>query len=289
MEYGNLLKGLTIGSLVLLIIAISFTGIGCIDRESASGDSSIMIKGSDTVLPLSQAAAEEFMLLNQDKSITVVGGGSGVGIASLIDGEVKIAMSSRDIRESEIDNARANGVDPVLHIVAFDGIAVIVHPENPVDRLTFSQLKGIYTGSITNWEEVGGEDRRISAITRDSSSGTYAYFRTEVLDEENFRQDALAQPATGGIVQEVSQNMGAIGYIGNAYLNDQIKAVALDAGNGFVESSSENIRSGEYPLARPLMYYTDGEPKGLTKEYLDFLRSPSGEDIILDVGYFPAA
>ncbi|WP_407355377.1 PstS family phosphate ABC transporter substrate-binding protein [Methanolobus sp. WCC5] len=287
----KLLKNIMISSVVVLIIAIAFASVGCVDRddsdERASGDSSLMIKGSDTVLPLSQAMAEEFMLLNPDKSITVVGGGSGVGISALIDGEVKMAMSSRDIKESEMTSAQANGVNPVLQVVAFDGIAVIVNPENPVDQLTFSQLKGIYDGSISNWAEVGGEDRTITAITRDSSSGTYEYFRTEVLTGDNFRQDALVQPATGGIVQEVGQNRGAIGYIGYAYLNDNVKALALDGGDGYVEANPENIMEGEYPLARPLMYYVDGEPTGLTKEFLDFIRSPTGRDIILDVGYFP--
>ena len=290
----KLLKNMTIYSVVLLIIAIAFTGIGCVDKgENKSGETgvtesaSIIIKGSDTILPLSQAESEEFMLANPEKSITVIGGGSGVGIAALIDGEVEIAMASRKIKDSEMENAEANGINPVEHVVAWDGIAVVVNPENEVKELTFDQLKGIYDGSISNWADVGGEDREITVITRDSSSGTYGYFQEEVLLDEEYRPDALVQPATGAIVQEVAQNKGAIGYIGYAYLDDSITALALNGGEGFVEATPENIMDGDYPLARPLQYYTDGEPSDLAKEYLDFVMSPTGQDIVLEVGYFP--
>ncbi|WP_340820247.1 PstS family phosphate ABC transporter substrate-binding protein [Methanolobus sp. WCC4] len=286
---GKLLKNISICSVVLLIIAAAFVGIGCVDQEETTAEGeSIIIKGSDTVLPLSQAESEEFMLANPEHSITVIGGGSGVGIAALIDGEVEIAMASRTIKDSEIENAEANGIQPVEHVIAWDGIAVVVNPENPVTEITFEDLKGIYDGSISNWADVGGEDLPITVITRDSSSGTYGYFQEEVLLDEEYRQDALVQPATGAIVLEISQNTGAIGYIGYAYLNDEISALALDAdGEGFVEATPENIIAGTYPLARPLHYYTNGEPTGLAKEYLDYVMSPTGQDIISSVGYFP--
>ncbi|MEZ5335520.1 MAG: PstS family phosphate ABC transporter substrate-binding protein [Methanolobus sp.] len=296
---GKLLKKFTIFSVVMMIIATAFVGIGCVDNEDTTEDvaedmedtpteaESIMIKGSDTVLPLSQAEAEEFMIENPEKSITVIGGGSGVGIAALIDGEVDIAMASRQIKDSEIESAQANGIDPVEHVIAWDGIAVVVNPENPVTELTFEQLKSIYDGSVSNWADVGGEDLEITVITRDSSSGTYGYFQEEVLLDEEYRQDALVQPATGAIVQEISQNTGAIGYIGYAYLDETTTALALDGGEGFVEATPENIMSGDYPLARPLHYYTDGEPTGLAKEYIDYVMSSTGQDIVSDVGYFP--
>lgn len=292
----TMIKNITIGSIVFLILMSAFLSIGCVDQneksaagnEEASKMESIIIKGSDTVLPLSQAESEEYMIANPDKSITVIGGGSGVGIAALIDGEVDIAMASRSIKDSERENAEANGITPVEHVVAWDGIAVVVNPENPVTEITFEDLKGIYDGSISNWADVGGEDLTITVITRDSSSGTYGYFQDEVLLEEEYRPDALVQPATGAIVQEISQNAGAIGYIGYAYLDESTTALALNAGEGFVEATPENIMAGDYPLARPLYYYTDGEASGLAKIFLDYVNSATGQDIVSDVGYFPA-
>ncbi|TGC06777.1 PstS family phosphate ABC transporter substrate-binding protein [Methanolobus halotolerans] len=290
------IRNIAISSIVLVILMSAFAGVGCVDQESEDGESgitedavsgSIIVKGSDTVLPLSQAAAEDFMMENPDASVTVIGGGSGVGIAALIDGEVEIAMASRTMKDSEIQNAQNNGINPVEHVIAWDGIAVVVNPENPIKELTFDQLKSIYDGSVSNWQELGGEDRPITAITRDSSSGTYGYFREEVLLNEEYRQDALVQPATGAIVQEIAQNRGAIGYIGFAYLDESTTALALDAGSGFIEPTPQNIISRDYPLARPLHYYTDGEPDGLTKEFIDYVMSPTGQDITSDVGYFP--
>lgn len=279
---------------VFLAIGFTFVGIGCVDKnqngsDSTTGKQSIIVKGSDTVLPLSQAEAEEFMNKNPEKKITVIGGGSGVGIAALIDGEVEIAMASRTMKESEIEKAKINGINPVEKVIAWDGIAVVVNPENPVSQLTFEQLKAIYDGNISNWRDVGGEDRKITVISRDSSSGTYEYFKEEILKERNYRQDALVQLTTGAIVQEIAQNKGAIGYIGYAYLEPRIKSLALDSGDGtFVPATEEKILSGEYPLARQLYYYTNGEPQGLTKEFIDFVMSPEGQNIVSEVGYFPA-
>jgi phosphate transport system substrate-binding protein len=291
----EMLKRYSIGSMVLLLLVAVFTGIGCVDNDqNETGDattietSSITVKGSDTVLPLTQAEAEDFMIENPNMRVTVIGGGSGVGFAALIDGEVPIAMASREIKESEIQKAQQNGINPVEHTVGWDGIAVVVNPDNPVSQLTYEQLQGIYDGNISNWKDVGGEDRAIAVITRDSSSGTYEYFKEEILVDREYRPDALAQPATGGIVQEVSRNKGAIGYIGFAYLDDSTQAVALDGGEGFVEATEENILSGKYPLSRPLYYYTNGEPQGAVKEFVDFVLSPTGQAIVSEVGYFPA-
>ena len=290
-----MLKRYSIGSMVLLLLVAVFTGIGCVDNDqNETGDattietSSITVKGSDTVLPLTQAEAEDFMIENPNMRVTVIGGGSGVGFAALIDGEVPIAMASREIKDSEMQKAQQRGINPVEHTIAWDGIAVVVNPDNPVSQLTYEQLQGIYDGNISNWKDVGGENRAIAVITRDSSSGTYEYFKEEILVDREYRPDALAQPATGGIVQEVSRNKGAIGYIGFAYLDDSTKAVALDGGEGFVEATEENILSGEYPLSRPLYYYTNGEPQGAVKEFVDFVMSPTGQAIVSEIGYFPA-
>ncbi|MDD3247854.1 MAG: PstS family phosphate ABC transporter substrate-binding protein [Methanosarcina sp.] len=296
----NKLKAYTV--LTLLVIGLVFLGIGCAEKNS--GDSSpvqetssegapeadsqgIFLKGSDTVLPLAQAEAEEFMIAYPEKSVTVTGGGSGVGIAALIDGEVDIATASREMKAEEIEAAKANGINPVEHTIAIDGISVIVNPENPVSELTFDQLRGIYNGSISNWKDVGGDDRPIAVISRDSSSGTYEYFKEDVLLGDEYRPDALTQPATGGIVGEVSQNPNAIGYIGVAYLDESVQALSLDSGNGSESPSPDNIISGAYPLSRPLYFYTNGEPSGLTKEFIDYVMSADGQSIVSEVGYFP--
>ncbi len=290
----SIMKSIVLCSIVFLVLMSAFAGIGCVDQETEEGadapePQSIIIKGSDTVLPLSQAVSEDFMYANPEKSVTVIGGGSGVGIAALIDGEIEIAMASRKMKDSEFENAEANGITPVEHIIAWDGVAVVVNPENPVKEITFEDLKGIYDGSISNWADVGGEDLPITVITRDSSSGTYGYFQKNVLLGEEYRQDALVQPATGAIVQEISQNAGAIGYIGYAYLDDSTTALSLDAdGEGYVEATPENITAGSYPLARPLHYYTNGEPSGLAKEFLEYINSETGQEIVSEVGYFPA-
>ena len=282
---------------VFLVVGFTFAGIGCVDRSNEDVDAaektgieqSIIVKGSDTILPLSQAEAEEFMLKNPEKSVTVIGGGSWVGITALIDGEVEIAMASRSMKDSEIEEAKQKGINPVKTTIGWDGIAVVVNPENPVTQLTFTQLKSIYDGNISNWKDVGGEDRKITVISRDSSSGTYEYFKEEILVDREYRQDALVQPATGAIVQEIAQNKGAIGYIGYAYVDNSVKSLALDGGEGvFVPATQKKILSGEYPLARQLYYYTNGEPQGLAKEFIDYVMSPEGQAIVSDVGYFPA-
>ncbi|HWR26104.1 MAG TPA: phosphate ABC transporter substrate-binding protein [Methanosarcina sp.] len=291
--------------LTILVIGLAFLGIGCagndkgesskettsegnaVNQTTASGTQGITLKGSDTVLPLAQAEAEEFMKENSGKSVTITGGGSGVGIAALIDGEVNIATASREMKTDEINAAKAKGINPVEKTIAYDGISVVVNPNNPVSGLTFAQLRGIYNGTISNWKDLGGEDKPIAVISRDSSSGTYEYFKEAVLLGDEYRADALTQPATGGIVGEVSKNPNAIGYIGVAYLDGSIKALNLDSGNGSVAPSPENIVSGAYPLSRALYFYTNGEPSGLTKEFIDFVMGEKGQKIVSDVGYFP--
>jgi len=300
----NKLKTHTI--LILVILGLVFLGIGCTGQNnqspspaqnnSSTGASqgatpgaaeSISVKGSDTILPLAQAEAEAFMneSANAGKSISVTGGGSGVGIAALIDKQVDIADASREMTDNETQNANKNGVNPVEHTIAYDGITVVVNPANPVSSLTFAQLRGIYNGSISNWKDIGGQDKPIAVIARDSSSGTYKDFQTLAMNGDNYRPDALSQATTGGIVQEVSQNPNAIGYIGYAYLDSSTKALSLDKGNGSVAPTPETILSGAYPLSRSLYMYTNGEPSGLTKEFVDFILSDQGQKVVSTVGY----
>jgi phosphate transport system substrate-binding protein len=299
----NKLKTYTV--LILLVIGFSFLGIGCTGKNSgvsppnssevtpvekataAAEAQSISVKGSDTILPLAQAEAEEFMKESSGKSVSVTGGGSGVGIAALIDGQVDIATASREITANETEAATKNGINPVKQTIAYDGITVVVNPANPISNLTFAQLRSIYNGNISNWEEVGGEDKPIAVIARDSTSGTYADFKKDVLLGDEYRPDAITQAATGGIVTEVSQNPNAIGYIGFAYLDKSTKALSLDKGNGSVTPTAESILSGEYPLSRSLYFYTNGEPSGLTKEFSDFVLSEKGQNVVSKVGYIP--
>ncbi|MCD4806358.1 MAG: PstS family phosphate ABC transporter substrate-binding protein [Methanococcoides sp.] len=273
---------------LLVVMSLALFGAGCVGNNSDDGGEAIMVKGSDTVLPLAQAEAEVFMSENPDKYVSIIGGGSGVGIAALIDGEVDIAMASREMKDVEIENAQNNGINPLQHTIAWDGISVIVNPENPISELTFEQIKAIYVGDVSNWNEVGGEDREIVVLSRDSSSGTYEYFKDEVLEGNEYRADALINPSTGSIIQTVSQNQNAIGYVGVAYLGNDVKALAVDAGEGAEEPTAENILSGAYPLARPLYFYTDGEPTGLNLEFIEFISSELGSETVLEVGYFPA-
>lgn len=287
---------------ILIILGLVFLGIGCAeknganpfhDQNNSSGaapapqSQDIFLKGSDTVLPLAQAEAEEFMNENPNKSVTVTGGGTGVGIAALIDGEVDIATASREMKTDEIKAAKAKGINPKKYTIAYDGVAIIVNPRNPVSELTFEQLRGIYNGSISNWKDVNGDNRPVAVIARDSSSGTYQDFKNDVLQGDEYRPDALTQPATGGVVSEVSQNPNAIGYIGIAYVNNDVKVLSLNKGNGSVSPSAESILSGAYPLSRSLYFYTKGEPSGLTKEFIDFVISKKGQNLVREVKYIP--
>lgn len=249
----------------------------------------VVIKGSDTVLPLSQKEAEVFMKEHKGASITIIGGGSGVGIASLIDGTCDIAQSSRDIKSKETRQAKQKGVNPVETVIALDALTVVVHPSNPVQSLTIAQLGNIFSGAITNWKDVGGPDKAIVVYSRESSSGTYAFFREHVLSGKEFSAAALLAPATGAVVQSVSQTEGAIGYIGMAYLTNGVRAlsVAKDAASKPVAASLETAESGAYPIARELYYYTNGTPKGETKTFIDFILSPAGRKIIEETGYVP--
>ncbi|RKY88775.1 phosphate ABC transporter substrate-binding protein, partial [candidate division KSB1 bacterium] len=243
----------------------------------------LTLQGSTTVLPIAQSCAEEFMKAHPEANISVRGGGSGVGIAALIDGTVDIANASRAMKTKELKKARAKGVNPVAHVVAKDAIAVIVHPENPVNGLTKSQLKAIYTGTINRWNEVGGTSGVIVVVSRDVNSGTFEVFNKLALDKQRVRPDALMQASNKAVATIVASTKGAIGYVGLGYLSKKVKPIAIDE----VMPSVETAKSGTYPLARPLYMYTNGEPKGLAKEFIDFVLSPKGQKIVKARGFVP--
>jgi len=241
----------------------------------------IVCEGSTTVLPIAQRCAEEYMNKHQGADISVRGGGSGVGITSLIEGTCDIADSSRAIKDEEIDKAVTRGRDPKANMVAMDGIAIIINPSNSIDGLTKKQLKGIYTGRISSWSQLGGSGDKIVVVSRDSASGTYEAFGEMALDKQKVRSDALMEASNQAVATTVAQTPGAIGYVGLAYIGKGVKAIGLDN----VVASKETVLTKQYSLSRPLFMYTNGKPAGLVKDFLDFVISPEGQKLVDEEGY----
>ncbi|WP_413999989.1 phosphate ABC transporter substrate-binding protein [Flavobacterium sp. W1B] len=250
---------------------------------------SVTIKGSDTVLPLAQKEAEELMKKNSDVSVTVVGGGTGVGLTALIDKTTDIAMASRDIKTEEKLRFAELKREIEEVIIAYDALTVVVNPANKISKLTREQLEKIFTGEIKNWKEVGGADEKIVAYSRESSSGTYEFFKDEVMDKKNYATDVLSLPATGAIVQAVGQTKGAIGYIGLAYETKEVKqlAVSYDQGKTFVEPSIASAKDKSYPISRPLFYMFDKTNAAKVKVIIDYALSAEGQKNVSEIGYIP--
>jgi phosphate transport system substrate-binding protein len=253
-------------------------------------EGSLTVTGSDTMVHLATAWAEAFMKENPKAEIAVNGGGSGVGLTALINGTTDVATASRQIKDEETKAGEAKGITPKENPVARDGIAVVVNPENPISELTIEQLKKIFTGAVTNWKDVGGNDEPIGLLSRESSSGTYEFFREHVMNKEDYSSKARLMPATSAIIEAVKQDKGAIGYVGLGYAieaGDAVKRlkVKTDANAPAVEPTEETVKSGEYGIARSLYLYTNGEPQGLAKAYLDFALSDAGQKIVVEQGY----
>ena len=261
---------------------------------SAARETAIENKGSDTMVNLALAWAEEYMKQNPDVRLSVTGGGSGTGIAAMINGTVDIANASREMKPEELDAAKKNGHDPKEFVVARDAIAVVVHPSNPVNGLTMPQLSDIYTGKITNWRELGGEDRPIVLLSRESNSGTYVYFLENVIrsgDSKSkllFSPETLLMPSSEGISTEIRQNPNAIGYDGLGYVTPDQKMIGVARKNGdeFVLPSVASVNAGTYPISRPLYMYTSGEPTGEVKAYMDWILG-KGQAMIPQLGFVP--
>lgn len=248
----------------------------------------LKIKGSDTVLPLSQKEAETYMKQNSSSKITVIGGGSGVGIAAFIDGTTDIAMASRKMKMSEKLKLQDAGKSYKEVTIAWDALSVIVNPANKVSQLTRAQIEGIFTGRITNWKEVGGDDEKIIAYSRESSSGTYDFFKEHLLDNKNYGSAVLMMPATGAIVQSVSQTKGAIGYIGLAYMEKSVKDIKVSYdGKTFIGASMETAKNKTYPVIRPLFYYYQNKDEAKVKPFISYILSPAGQKVVEEVGYVP--
>ncbi|MBW1679564.1 MAG: phosphate ABC transporter substrate-binding protein [Deltaproteobacteria bacterium] len=249
--------------------------------NSFSADKSITITGSTTVLPIAQNAAEVFMDRNPDVNISVRGGGSGVGIASLIDGTCDIADASRPIKDKELNNAVSRSIDPKANVIAMDGIAVIIHPSNTVTALTKKQLKDIYTGKISDWSQVSGSSGKVVVVSRDSASGTFEAFNKMALDKERVRADSLMQASNKAVATIAAKTPGAIGYVGLGYLSSNVKVLFI-AG---VKPTNETVLTGDYVLARPLFMYTNGKPTGYVKAFIDFVLSEEGQKMVENLGF----
>lgn len=249
----------------------------------------LKIKGSDTVLPLTQTEAEQYMKTNKSASIMVTGGGSGVGLAALENGTTDIAQASRSLKMDEKLKLKDKGKAFKEVIIAYDALAVIVHPSNKVTQLTREQLEGIYTGKITNWKQVGGTDQKIVVYSRETSSGTYEFFKEHVLGNKNYAASALLMPATGAVVQSVSQTKGAIGYVGLAYIEKSVKPlkVSYDKGKTYVAPSVTAAKNKTYPISRPLFYYYLTSVEKTVSPFIKFVLSPAGQQLVLKTGYVP--
>lgn len=288
---------LFISVVIVLFVAVSFSGCSSDGKDSEKKENKtetqfLSIKGSDTMVHLASIWAEVFMDGDKNIEISVTGGGSGTGIAALINGTTDICAASRHIKGKEIDLAAKNNVVPTEHIVAMDGIAVIVHPDNSVQELSMEQISNIFTGTFTNWSEVGGNDQSVLVFSRESSSGTFVFFQEHVMDKKDYTPHARLLPGTSALVQSVSSDTGAIGYVGLGFAleaADKVNVIKVKATNEStaIEPSEETVVNSSYPIARPLFLYTNGEPRGAAKKFIDYTLSPAGQKIVRETGYVP--
>jgi phosphate transport system substrate-binding protein len=271
---------MSIGKMVLplmvLIVAVMFS--------TSVWAGKIVIKGSTTVLPIAQKVAEEFMKEFPEVSISISGGGSGNGIKAIIDGTTDIADSSRFIKDKEVKLALSNGVYPVPFAVAYDCIVPVVHPSNTVAELSTDQLKAIYKGEIRNWKEIGGPNRKIVVVSRDTSSGTYEVWHKKVMKKERVFPGALLQASNGAVSQAVAKNKNAIGYIGLGYISEAVKALRV---NG-IKGSEKTTLNGLFPISRPLYMFTNKWPKDELSQFINYVIHPQkGQNLVRKAGYVP--
>jgi phosphate transport system substrate-binding protein len=297
------MKNVTRLGVVILIgvflLTLGLSGCGSTEGEPPAngGDEPVQeggffeITGSDSEVNLVQALVEAFADVNTVAEFSVTGGGSGVGIAAIINGTADIANSSRPMSNDEIAQAKANNVDPVPIVFAFDGVAAVVNANNPVTELTLEQLGKIYAGTITNWSEVGGDNLPITLFGRQPTSGTFVFFRDLVV-KGDYSANMNQMPGTSAIVEGVSQDAGGIGYAAIGYVKgaEGIAAVAIAAKEGDPYISpldDEKVFSGAYALTRPLFQYLNGKPTGALKEFLEYEVSEAGQAIVVEAGFLP--
>jgi phosphate transport system substrate-binding protein len=279
----------------LIAIMILAAGLaGCketVDPNEPAGF--IQVKGSDTIVNAAQMVSEEFMKQYPHVFVAITGGGSGVGIASLINKTCDVATASREMKSKEIELAQKHGVNPKEWTVAYDGVAVIVNKNNRIDKLTIEELHRIFTGRATNWKEFGGKDLPIVTLSREVSSGTHIYFKEEVVqlgkkeNKDEFSDKTLLLTSSQTIVEEVVTNEEAIGYLGMGYVSDRTKALLIAKDSQYYAPDINNVMQKKYPLSRGLYFYTNGEPNGVTKLFIDFTFGPKGQEQFSETGFVP--
>ena len=277
METGGKMRKFTFAFIALIVAA----GV-------LSAGTTITIKGSDTLVRLGQRWAEEYMKLNEETVIQVSGGGSGTGIAALLNGTTDVCEASRDMKPKEYKLAEKAGVEPYRVSVSLDGIAVYLHNDNQVTEFSLAQLKGIYTGQIKNWKEVGGKDARIILYGRENNSGTYAFFKEHVLEKEDYAEETQTLPGTAAVVNAVSKDKNGIGYGGIAWAKGvKFALVKVDEKSPAIEPTMENVSDGTYPISRDLYWFFNGKPTGDLKKLVNWALSPAGQKIAEEIGYVP--
>lgn len=262
-------------------------------QGTAAVSGSIQVKGSDTMVNLGQAWAQAFSQKNPGVNISVTGGGTGTGMAALINKTTDIAQASREITPVELAAATKNGVNPVATKVALDGIVVAVNPANTVGELDFKQLSDIYTAKVTDWKQLGGKPGKIVLLSRESNSGTYSFFLQNVVQSQGktlkYAASALLLPSSQAIADQVAQNPNAVGYFGMGYESPKIKVVAVkkSASDRAVKPSIATVQDSSYPISRPLLDYTNGQPQGAAKALIDFELSPDGQGVVKQMDFVP--
>lgn len=282
MKKSAVILTLILGMVVLIL------GASCKRNGQTGPKVSITIKGSDSMVNLMSNLSEMFMKEHQNITVSVTGGGSGTGIAALLNGTTDVCSSSRSLNEKELSLAKSQNIAPVEHIIGLDGLAVMVNPKNPNNELSLEQIRKIYTGEYTNWSDVGGPKQEIILLSRESNSGTYVYFQEHVLNKADYSPKARLMPSTAAIVQSVSTDVGAIGYGGVAYAeNPSVKVlnVKTHSDSAAVAPTEANVHSGKYPISRPLFLYTNGQPAGAIREFIEFCLNPQGQAIVKETGY----
>ena len=282
-------------TLYIVSICLFFVMISCSKQQDKNMNGGMQIKGSDTIVNLVQVWAEKFSQINNGTNVGVTGGGTGTGFAALLNNTCDIAMASRQVEENEINLAKKQNIIYKEFIVGLDGLAVLVNKNNPVNNLSIEQLRDIFMARITNWKELGGENRPIVLLSRESNSGTHMFFKETVIrlndinSKDEFSPKALLMPSSQAIVDEIYQNPNAIGYAGIGFMNDQTKAVSVSARNSaeYFYPTIENVMNGKYPISRPLYLYTNGEPKGIVKDFIDYALSKDGQQVVVETAFVP--
>jgi phosphate transport system substrate-binding protein len=281
-------------------LSVVFLTAGLMAASSGCGksDRGIRTAGSDTMVNLAQAWAEKYHQQHPEVTVQVGGGGSGVGIASMIDGKCDMANASREMKAKELEQVKARrGAEAKEHIVAYDALAVYVHKDNPLDSITIEELAEIYGdgGKITKWSQLGVDSKKlgtdeITRVSRQNSSGTYEYFREAILGEKrDYKQGSLDQSGSKDVVALISKTPGAIGYSGMGYVTEGVKMlkIAKKKGDEAFAPTLENAKSRKYPITRSLNIYTVGEPQGRVKDYLDWIAGPEGQKVVVELGFVP--